>query len=520
MKDAGPRAQAAVAVRRSARSLGAVRRSGARLLAALVLLFPLAAGLARAAEPAPRPNVLFIAADDLRPDLGCYGSREALTPQLDALARRGVLFERAYCQQAVCNPSRASVLTGRRPDTLKVWDLRTHFRQTDPALVTLPQHFKQHGYTAVGIGKLFHNESGGKPAFPFADPVSWSEPPIFANGAHWEDWVWPAGSSGPRIKGEAVQCLDVPDDAYLDGRIATAAIARLQRFAAAREPFFLGVGFWKPHLPFNAPKKYWDLYDRAKLSRPVPDRMPAGAPDIAGHPWTELRGYGGIPKTGPLSDAQIMELRHGYLACISYLDAQVGRVLDELERLGLARNTIVVFWSDHGFHLGEHNLWAKTTNYELDTRVPLLVAAPDIRGGTRAGGLVELLDLYPTLVELAGLPRAPGLEGESFGPLLREPARAGKAMAFSQHHHPSYGRATHMGYTVRTARHRYVEWRDLVSRAVHARELYDHAADPAETVNRVDDPRYAETVRTLGAEVTRRVEATAGWPALTPPRPR
>jgi len=378
-------------------------------------------GLLVAATPAARRNVLFLAADDLRPDLGCYGSREALTPQLDALARRGVVFERAYCQQAVCNPSRASVMTGRRPDSIKVWDLRTHFREAEPAIVTLPQYFKRHGYTAVGIGKLFHNESGAKPAFPFADPESWSEPPQFANGAHWQDWVWPAGSAGPRSKGDAVQCLDVPDDAYFDGQIATAAIARLQRLADSREPFFLGVGFWKPHLPFNAPKKYWDLYDRTKLLRPGTDRMPVGAPEIAGHAWTELRGYGGIPKTGPLREGQIMELRHGYLAGISFLDAQVGRVLDELGRLGLAEKTIVVFWSDHGFHLGEHNLWAKTTNYELDTRVPLIVAAPDVRGGTRAGGLVELLDLYPTLVELAGLLQAADVEGQSLVPLLWEP---------------------------------------------------------------------------------------------------
>lgn len=465
---------------------------------------------------ASRPNVLFIAADDLRPDLGCYGSREALTPHLDALARRGVLFERAYCQQAVCNPSRASVLAGRRPDTLRVWDLRTHFRQADPALVTLPQYFKQHGYTAVGIGKLFHNESGGKPAFPFADPVSWSEPPQFANGAHWEDWVWPEGSRGPRAKGDAVQCLDVPDEAYLDGRIATAAIVRLRRLASAPEPFFLGVGFWKPHLPFNAPKRYWDLYDRAKLAGPVPDRRPAGAPEIAGHAWTELRGYGGIPKAGPLGAEKIAELRHGYLACISFLDAQVGRVLAELERLGLAANTVVVFWSDHGFHLGEHDLWAKTTNYELDTRVPLLLAAPGVRGGTRAAGLVELIDLYPTLVELAGLPRAPGVEGESLGPLLRDPGRPGRAVAVSQHPRPSYGKATHMGYTLRTARHRYVEWRELATGAVTAREFYDHSADPGETVNRVGEPRFAADVAELSGRAAALAAARGRWLPAAP----
>jgi iduronate 2-sulfatase len=480
-----------------------------RRVAALLLL-PSTLG---AEAPAPRPNVLFIAADDLRPELGCYGAREAKTPHLDALARRGVLFERAFCQQAVCNPSRASVLTGRRPDALKVWDLRTHFRQTRPESVTLPQHFMRHGYRAIGIGKLFHNESGGRPAFPFADPVSWSEPPTFANGAHWQDWVWPADAAAPRAKGDAVQCLDVADDAYFDGQIATAAVARLRALAETRECFFLGVGFWKPHLPFNAPKRYWDLYDRARLAPPQPRTMPRGAPAIAGHPWNELRGYGGIPKEGPLTEEKVMELRHGYLACISFLDAQVGRVLAELESLGLAANTIVVFWSDHGFHLGEHDLWAKTTNYELDTRVPLLIAAPGARAGGRAAGLVELVDLYPTLVDLAGLPAAAALDGRSLGPQLRDPAQPGKAVAVSQHPHPSYTRATHMGYTLRTDRFRYVEWRDIETGARGPRELYDHRADPAETVNRADDAALAAEVAELGRQVDALVVASGRWPA-------
>jgi iduronate 2-sulfatase len=473
-----------------------------------------ASALAAAGAPAApaRPNVLFLAADDLRTDLGCYGNPEVKTPHLDALARRGVRFERAYCQQAVCNPSRASLLTGRRPDTVKVWDLRTHFRQALPEVVTLPQHFKAHGYAAVGLGKLFHNESGGKPAFPFRDPPSWSEPPVFSDGAHWQDWVWPADATAPRAKGAAVQCLDVPDDAYFDGRIATAAVAKLGELARRGQPFFLGVGFWKPHLPFNAPKRYWDLYDRARLSAPSTDRMPEGAPAIAGHPWNELRGYQGVPKTGPLPPAQIAELRHGYLACISFLDAQVGRVLAELDRLGLARNTLIVFWSDHGFHLGEHALWAKTTNYELDTRVPLIVAAPGVtRAGGRATGLVELLDLYPTLVELGGLPAAAGVEGRSLVPQLRDPAAPGRQFALSQHPHPSYGKATHMGYTLRTARHRYVEWRDIATGAVTDRELYDHELDPRETRNRIADPAQREAVRDLEARAAAVVAAGGRW---------
>ncbi len=466
------------------------------------------------AAPAAPTNVLFLAADDLRTDLGCYGNREVKTPHLDALARRGVLFERAYCQQAVCNPSRASLLTGRRPDTIRVWDLRTHFREALPGVVTLPQHFQRHGYAAVGIGKLFHNESGGKPAFPFRDPVSWSEPPVFSDGAHWQDWVWPADSAAPRAKGEAVQCLDVPDDAYFDGRIATAAVAKLGELARRGQPFFLGVGFWKPHLPFNAPKRYWDLYDRARLSPPSPAQMPEGAPALAGHPWNELRGYRGVPKEGPLPPAQIAELRHGYLACISFLDAQVGRVLAELDRLGLAGNTVVVFWSDHGFHLGEHNLWAKTTNYELDTRVPLIVAAPGVaRAGGRAAGFTELLDLFPTLAELCGLPAADGVEGRSLVPLLRDPRSPGRPYALSQHPRPSYGKATHMGYTLRTARHRYVEWREITTGAVADRELYDHELDPRETRNRIADPAQRDAVRDLEARAAAVVAAGGRWRA-------
>lgn len=406
-------------------------RQFSRRLAALVpgCCLPFAGAGAATAD---RPNILFIAADDLRADLGCYGSKEARTPQLDALARRGVVFERAYCQQAVCNPSRASVLTGRRPDTLKVWDLRTHFRETLPEVVTLPQHFKQHGYTAVGIGKLFHNESGAKPRFPFADRPSWSEPPIYATGPHWRDWVVPGDPSGPKEKGGPIQCLDVLDDAYLDGRIAAAAVARLGELKTAGQPFFLGVGFWKPHLPFNAPKRYWDLYDRGRLSQPEPREAPWGAPAIAGHPWNELRNYAGMPAEGPLTSEQV----------------------------------------------------------------------------------AELLDLYPTLVDLAGLPPASGLEGVTLVPWLRDPHRPGKDLAVSQHPHPSYGKATHMGYTLRTPRLRYVEWRDLPTGAVTAQELYDHEKDPRETLNLVGDPSYTASLTDLTHRAAVIAAASGRWPAL------
>lgn len=483
----------------------------------IVIALLVAGGIASASAAATaRPNVLFIVADDLRTDLGCYGHPTVRTPNIDALARRGVVFDRAYCQQAVCNPSRASALTGLRPDTLRVWDLATRFRETRPETVTIPQHFKANGYVAVNIGKIFHNETNpaAAPQRPrFADPISWSRLPTHATGAHWQDWVVPGDPSGPKVKGGPVQCLDAPDNAYFDGKIADEACAALREFGASREPFFLAVGFWKPHLPFNAPKKYWDLYDRAAIAPPKPAEMPRGAPAIARHNWNELRNYAGMPKSGPLTPEQIAELRHGYLACISFLDAQVGRVLGELERTGLAKNTVVVLWGDHGFHLGEHDLWGKTTNYELDARVPLIVAAPGAAAANRrARGLVELVDLFPTLVELCGLPAVPALEGRSLTPNLKDPTRDGKSFALSQHPHPFYqGKPTTMGYALRTPRWRYVEWRDLGDGRVTARELYDLDRDPDETINRVDEGGHAATVAELARELGR-VRAQRGTP--------
>src|SRR6056297_722987 len=262
------------------------------------------------AEEAKRSNVLFIAIDDLRPTLGCYGDPVAATPNIDRLANRGTLFHRAYCQQAVCSPSRLSLMTGRRPDTIRVWDLRAHFREAIPDVVTLPQHFKNHGYHTQSLGK----------------------------------------------------------------------------------PFFLAVGFRKPHLPFCAPQKYWDLYDCAQIPLSVEDKHPQDAPELATRSWKELEGYTDVPDDGQLSADKIRELRHGYYACVSYVDALVGRLLDELEKLKLAENTVVVLWGDHGYHLGEQGLWTKANNYELSTRVPLLVAVPgQARTGVKSNALVEFV---------------------------------------------------------------------------------------------------------------------------------
>ena len=450
-------------------------------LAVFVLAVFLAAGNAPAAD---RLNVLFIAADDLRNDLGCYGDPAAKTPSLDRLAARGVVFNRAYCQQALCNPSRASLLTGRRPDTLGIWDLPTHFRRLEPDIVTLPQCFKQHGYFTQNIGKIFHNwrqEIEG-------DPDSWNVPAVMHFATHNSDTPQVEGELPPDLApGKYCECRDVPDEAYRDGRIAAEAVKALREFKNDKRPFFLAVGFWKPHLPFNPPKRYWDMYDRRKISLPPNPDPPENVPSVALHNGRELLGS----KGRDLSEDEVRELRHGYLAGISYLDAQIGKLLDELKRLGLTDNTVVVFWSDHGFHLGEHGLWCKTSNFELDARVPLIIAPPKTKqAGAKTDALVELVDLYPTLVELCGLPMPKGLDGVSLVSVLNDPATSVKEAAFTQHPRPAYykGKPETMGVSARTAGYRYTEWRDFQTGRVVARELYDHAADPDENHNVVDSP--------------------------------
>ncbi|WP_298858776.1 sulfatase [uncultured Gimesia sp.] len=437
-------------------------------------------------QAAQKPNVLFIAADDLRCDLACYGHPLVKTPHLDQLAKRGVLFKQAYCQQALCNPSRASLLTGRRPDTLKIWDLPTHFREVEPEIVTMPQLFKQQGYFTQNIGKIFHNWRQKIQG----DPASWSVPAVLHYATHGSDK--PIMNNNTELpvnfaKTQKTESRDVPDSAYFDGRIADLAVQALQKLKRKREPFFLAVGFWKPHLPFNPPKKYWDLYDQIPITTPTNPRPPQNVPAIALHNGRELLGS----KGRNLTQEETIELRTGYLAGISYLDAQIGKVIAELDRQGLRDNTIIVFWSDHGFHLGEHGLWCKTSNFENDAHVPLMISAPHMKhAGETSHALVELLDMYPTLVELCQLPAPNQLEGKSLVPLLNDPTQSVKPAAFTQHPRPAYFKDVpqNMGVSVRTPRYRYTEWRNFKTGKVEARELYDHEADPDENTNIVDNP--------------------------------
>jgi len=440
------------------------------------------------------PNVLLIMADDFRPEIGSYGST-ALTPNLDKLAARSVQFERAYCQQAVCNPSRSSMLTGRRPDTLKLWNNGTHFRELNPEVTTLPLWFKEHGYTTRCVGKIFHNWHTAEKG----DRRSWSADEFLHYANHGDDKPLITGELPPnlttlssRVYGATTicECRDVPDEAYYDGRVAAEAQRVMQE--SKESPFFLAVGFWKPHAPFNAPKKYWDMYDRSKLP-PLKGARPEGAPEIAFHQSTEILGP--VAKQTPVTPEQAAEMRHGYFANIGYMDAQIGKVLEALEKSAAASNTIILFVADHGYHIGEHSLWGKTSDFEFDAHVPLMISAPGAsQRGKKTAALAELVDVFPTLVELCGLPQPKALDGKSLAPILADSSQSVKAAAFTQHPRPAYydrepdKQPKAMGYSVRTSSVRYTEWRDWKTKSVIARELYATEQDPAESKNRVDDP--------------------------------
>ena len=345
----------------------------------------LLAGVAGADD---RPNVLFIAVDDLRPELGCYG-QPVHSPNIDRLAATGTRFDRAYVQVALCMPSRVSMLTGQRPDTTGVVDFSVRFRDVQPNVVTMPQHFRSHGYHAVAFGKIFHND----------DKASWSEP-LFTSQRSEDDYhtefgkqvlawtredhrrltyVWDLGDGITKTKrpgGLSWEAPQVPDNALRDGQIADAAVAKLRELKTGGVPYFVAVGFHKPHLPFIAPKTYFDLYDPKQITLATNPDPPKDAPKFATYNWNDLRHYYGIPDVGPVSPQQARELKHAYYACVSYMDAQVGKVVAEIDR----ENTIVVLWGDHGWQLGEHGMWDKHSNYETSTRVPLIVCVPPSKG--------------------------------------------------------------------------------------------------------------------------------------------
>jgi arylsulfatase A-like enzyme len=464
-----------------------------RLLALLVLGCFCAA--LSAAETKPL-NVLFIAVDDLRPEINASGSKVIKTPNMDRIAARGTTFDRAYCQQAVCSPSRSSLMTGRRPDATRVWDLDTHFRTALPDAVTVAQYFKNHGYHSQGMGKIFH---GG-----YDDAPSWSVPwqtpkaPAYASEAALKLAADPANiDKKGRARGPAYESADVPDDTYTDGKTSRLAAKTLAELKQKGKPFFLAVGMAKPHLPFVAPKKYWDLYDPAEIYVPAFQKLPAGAPGFVGHTNGELKSYAGIPDVDPVPADLARTLRHGYYAAISYMDAQVGIVLDALEKEGLADSTVIVLWGDHGWQLGEHGLWHKHTNFEVSARAPLLISMPGQKEpGRKSASLAEFIDIYPTLADACGLPKPKDVEGVSLKPVLDDASARVRPVAISQYPRNDAGKSL-MGYSIRDDRWRLTLWRDRKDNSIHATELYDEANDPHETVNVATKDENAEVIARL-----------------------
>lgn len=480
-------------------------------LAAVALLVARATAEERGAQTAvaPRRNVLLILVDDLRPALGCYGHGVVKSPHIDRLARQGMLFTQAYCQLPSCCPSRTSLLTGLRPDSTRVLSNGApHFREYLPRHVTLPGRFRAHGAWCKELGKVFHRR----------DPQSWSEPkwipqpplayPIYRTRENIErqrlarvtpkpdDW-W---GFSKWIKADSWEAPDVADEQLFDGMLAGRAVELLEQHQDER--FFLAVGFFRPHLPFIAPRRYFDLYPPEAIELPTGDAPPKGAPSIAIHNSPETRSYDDVPRSGPIEREKQRELLRAYYASVSYVDAQIGRVLAALECSGLAEDTVVVLASDHGYHLGEHGMWNKLTNFEEATHATLIVRAPGYKPG-RTHRLVELVDLYPTLCEVCEIPVPSGLEGTSFAPLLASPDRLWKTAAFSQANPRGV-----MGHSLRTEQYRYVQWRK--EGEIVAEELYDQIFGSGENENIAGRPDAQQVLRKL------RRQLAAGWRASRP----
>ncbi len=447
-----------------------------------------------------RPNILFIAVDDLRPQLNCYGREQMISPNIDGLAREGFLFERAYCQIAVCGASRASLLSGIRPTGERF--LHYHDRVTDeaPGVTTLPMYLKNNGYTTISNGKIYHHRND--------DILAWSEEPYRTGREH--RFLKPenqkihaenqkrTGGKGPNRRGPAWECADAPEDKYPDHIMTTKSIRDLKRLSQSEKPFFLAVGYVRPHLPFNAPKRYWDMYDHKSIDLADNPFRPKGAPDAALHNWGELRNYHDIPKTGPVSEETARNLVHGYYASTTFVDAQIGRLLQALEDLELAENTIVILWGDHGWQLGEHGMWCKHCNFETSVHVPLIIRVPGYKSGVRSRRLVEFVDIYPSLCELAGLPLPPHLQGTSFVPLLKDPDLPWKRAVFSRWQN---------GWSIRTDRYRYTEWHNKQGERTD-RMLYDHQTDPMENENIAEYPENVE----LGQRLSKML--AKGWKCM------
>ncbi len=459
-----------------------------------IFLILLSCILSHHATAGAKPNILFIGVDDLRPELNCYGANHMRTPNIDRLAAQGVRFDRAYCQQAVCLPSRISLFTGMRPDSTGVHDLQTKFRKTIPDVVTIPQHLGAAGYHTIGMGKVYHDEQWGE-WDEWIDVKTVSPTPeyhlddLVAELERKEEEASEKHLKGKKlrqyVKGPSLEAADRPDANYHDGAMTDLAIGKLKE--RKDRPFFMTVGYKKPHLPFIAPKTYWGLYDRDTITLPDNYFLPEGAPQIALMTWGELRAYSDIPKQGPVSNEKALELIHGYRACVSFVDAQIGRLLAALDEEGLAENTVVVLWSDHGWKLGEHAMWCKHTNFEIDARVPLIIRMPGMTGNRHTEAMVELIDLYPTLCAMAGIEAPDRCEGDNLLPLLQDPNAEGDTQALSQYKRSRQRGGDIIGYSIKVPEGRYTEWINVETDEKVATEYYDHAKDPDENRNAYAD---------------------------------
>lgn len=436
-------------------------------------------------ESPEKPNVLFIAVDDLRPEINAYGASHIVSPGLDKLAEESMVFERAYCNVPVCGASRASLMSGKRPGRYRFVNYHTWLDKDYPGVTSLPELFKENGYTTISNGKIYHHL--------YDDSAAWHEiwHPSMTSSGSWRDYQTQENidlEAAGETRGNPYERAVLPDTAYFDGKIAKKAIQDLEKLKNQDEPFFLAVGFLKPHLPFNAPEKYWDIYDTANISLPANYIRPEPTPRKAYHNSGELRAYHGIPPKGLVSDAMAKQLIHGYYACVSYTDAQIQKVLTALNEMELADNTIVVLWGDHGWNLGDHQLWCKHCNFESSLHTPLMIKVPGKTKGERTRAITEFIDIYPTLAELAGLPIPEHADGESLVSLINGEKRT-KDFAILKYHD---------GVTIVKDNWFYTEWIDEGG-GPYERMLFDHDTDPLELSNLAEKPEYADKVQELHA---------------------
>jgi len=494
--------------------VGCIKKNWLKL-AGIIALAPIM-GSATEAKPAERANVLFFMVDDLKPLMGCYGDPVAKTPNLDSLAARGAIFTRAACQISICAPSRASIFTGLRPDTLKCYTNAEKFRDTCPDAVTMQRAFRRSGYYVVSLGKVYdarNADSGGwdEEMMPSSeDKILYAldeNQKLFAEN----DARYAAASTQERFNlwrvGPAYEAAPLDDLHYWDGKVAEKAIETLRRIKD--KPFFLGVGFSKPHLPFACPKKYWDIYDHEKMPLALHTDPPENGVPMALHDGFELRQFQGIPHKGKLNDDLARTLIQGYYACASFADAMVGRVLSELDALGLKDNTIIVLMGDHGWHLGDKGIWGKFTAYQEASVAPLIIVDPRRSSTGRVDGLVEFVDVYPSLCELAGIVPPSEIQGVSFVPLLEDSSKGWKKAVFTQAGRGAAWKEI-IGTSMRTERYNYVEWRNRLNGTLRGCELYDLKKDPGELENLALNPENKTRLDQWAQQMS------AGWQGALP----